>query len=646
MDAEDKISTSIDSAKKSKKRRSRQKKKRSNSKGHEEDGILNNTLSDEEKSSKSNENIAEDVKCNSETEDLINISESNQNPDVIDDKTVDSLSLSNAEADSTQTNAQQIKPRERKRMISDDEHSPCLEVQNVYPPAKMWRESEGEEDIKDTKRNEQERISERFSDHVRDVGTNNKNVPMEKATRGYCHCSIMDRQQREIVNLKRKLQEREVYGPSAKGDSEHRKGQKDSEERLNNMESKLNSMLRILEDQKKKTTAAYSVESLHNKVDKLIRLLSDVAENQKKNSKIISQLQKANEAQAQKEQDELEKLKKTRFSASLPSNIVAIASKEVGPTTPKPEEIVLKSSILTDKKKDEVDDAGITSSPLQPPKPPDPLEEIRWGENMVLVGDTFWRSFLRLDDVKIIVDKMEKGVRFRINAGRDNEVIRRLYDSNREKILFALPPKVKNVGISIGATDILEAKSEHIKTLREGPLAEVKRHNLPTLQYMAKTVKDMIQKLLAMDKFVLLLIPLYGSQRREVFDQWQNVLKETMDDLPFPQFRILNLSDLMKSTLAQFSGPQQMFETWLSNTSALTLSAYGTRRLFDALKKAVWATSKKSLESGMYLKNTTPSPMQQKCPRCLRFHQGGPDTCKSRNMVRKHIDILLYSKFE
>ena len=37
-----------------------------------------------------------------------------------------------------------------------------------------------------------------------------------------CHCSIMDRQQREIVNLKRKLQEKEVYGASTKSEGEHR----------------------------------------------------------------------------------------------------------------------------------------------------------------------------------------------------------------------------------------------------------------------------------------------------------------------------------------------------------------------------------------------------------------------------------------
>ena len=99
--------------------------------------------------------------------------------------------------------------------------------------------------------------------------------------------------------------------------------------------------------------------------------------------------------------------------------------------------------------------------------------------------------------------------------------------------------------ISIGATDILEAKSEHIITLKEGPLSNVRKHNLPTLQFMAKSIRDMIQKLLAMDKCVLLLIPLYGKQRREVFDQWQNVLQDTMDDLPFPSFRMLNLQSLM-----------------------------------------------------------------------------------------------------
>ena len=76
-----------------------------------------------------------------------------------------------------------------------------------------------------------------------------------------------------------------------------------------------------------------------------------------------------------------------------------------------------------------------------------------------------------------------------------------------------------------------------------------------------------------------------------------------------------------------------MFETWLSDRDKLCLSAYGTRRLFDALKKAMWCSNKKLLENGAYLKNTIPSHIQHRCPRCVRFHAGGADTCKSKNMV-------------
>lgn len=85
--------------------------------------------------------------------------------------------------------------------------------------------------------------------------------------------------------------------------------------------------------------------------------------------------------------------------------------------------------------------------------------------------------------------------------------------------------------------------------------------------------------------------------------------------------------------MAQFSSPDQMFETWLTDAEKLCLSAYGTRRLWDALKKAMWAPNKKSLETGLYLNSKGPSLLQQKCPRCTRFHPGGADTCKSKNMV-------------
>ena len=51
-------------------------------------------------------------------------------------------------------------------------------------------------------------------------------------------------------------------------------------------------MLGFMEDQKKNTASIKSIESLHVKVDKIVRLLSDVTEIQKKNSKMLHQLQK------------------------------------------------------------------------------------------------------------------------------------------------------------------------------------------------------------------------------------------------------------------------------------------------------------------------------------------------------------------
>ena len=102
-----------------------------------------------------------------------------------------------------------------------------------------------------------------------------------------------------------------------------------------------------------------------------------------------------------------------------------------------------------------------------------------------------------------------------------------------------------------------------------------------------------------------------------------------------------------KSTEAQFQSHEQMFSTWLENPvpsestnripepkiKQLELSAYGTRRLFDALKKAMWTTNKKSLETTAYLNSKAPSLAQQKCPRCTRFHTGGADLCKSKDKV-------------
>ena len=51
---------------------------------------------------------------------------------------------------------------------------------------------------------------------------NGKKDSAEKYQRSNCHCSVVERQEREIVNLKRKLKERDVYGASTSSESENR----------------------------------------------------------------------------------------------------------------------------------------------------------------------------------------------------------------------------------------------------------------------------------------------------------------------------------------------------------------------------------------------------------------------------------------
>ena len=68
-----------------------------------------------------------------------------------------------------------------------------------------------------------------------------------------------------------------------------------------------------------------------------------------------------------------------------------------------------------------------------------------YGKTLMVIIKLMKILVFRLEDVKNTVDKMEQAVQFRIPAARDNEVIKRLYDSARGKILFALPPKVKIV---------------------------------------------------------------------------------------------------------------------------------------------------------------------------------------------------------
>merc|ERR1719481_1480113 len=81
-------------------------------------------------------------------------------------------------------------------------------------------------------------------------------------------------------------------------------------------------------------------------------------------------------------------------------------------------------------------------------KPPSACARTPWGANLVLIGDFLWRSFICWDKYKMIVDQMKQEINFHINIKRDNEIIKRLYDISRDKLLFAIPPDVNTIAIS------------------------------------------------------------------------------------------------------------------------------------------------------------------------------------------------------
>ena len=109
--------------------------------------------------------------------------------------------------------------------------------------------------------------------------------------------------------------------------------------------------------------------------------------------------------------------------------------------------------------------------------------------------------------------------------------------------MLNLCQNINRIAISIGAADLLS--DESLLTLRQASLEEVKQKNLAPLQEKAEQLRGMVTKLLALHKDVILVIPASGTQRVEVFRQWEEIVIETFQDVTLPSFKILNLSDLM-----------------------------------------------------------------------------------------------------
>ena len=322
--------------------------------------------------------------------------------------------------------------------------------------------------------------------------------------------SLIERQEQEILSLKRRLEEREAYAnDTIEADNQ----------RLTSLESKMDQMLSMMTkgSSKQEEKPDFSVQFLHTKVDKCIRMILEVSENLQKTQKFIKQLQRTEE---KTEKEEVNKAQATRFSTAGALKSINKAA-ETSPSSRKEE---------------------IKGKDPEKPKPPDPNEQHKWGKNMLLVGDGFWGSFSKLEDIKNTVDVMTNSVGFRIGTVRENCMINDLFDS-REMLKFPLPNRFKTVGISVGSFDLLTDKN--LMTLADGPFAEVKKNNASVLSKKAHIVRKMVDKLLGMDRNVVLLVPPFGKHRREIFQQWRDMVVQHCDDLMLPSFRILDLCNLM-----------------------------------------------------------------------------------------------------
>jgi len=262
-----------------------------------------------------------------------------------------------------------------------------------------------------------------------------------------------------------------------------------------------------------------SFDGLNSKIDKLVRLLSDSTEKQSKMTKELSSLTKMMEKQEEK---------------SRPSPNASMG--------------VFLQNLHTGKQKNAKKPVfeGPEPEPLPPPikRPPvNPLDELKWGQNTYLIGDYIFNTMKEVDDIKEQMKKMES-LNFSIyKKNKDKETIGRLFDRSRNQVLFALPNNVQKVIISIGRQDMFD---ESLLTLKKASLEEVKLKNKSKLKEKAGHIKAMAEKLMMkMNYQVIFIVPATSIQRIEVFSQFEEILQEVLEDLAFPQFKMLNFPELM-----------------------------------------------------------------------------------------------------
>ena len=276
------------------------------------------------------------------------------------------------------------------------------------------------------------------------------------------------------------------------------------------LSTKVSQLEEKLDKQSSSQNVAFDV--LNNKLDKLIRILSDVHEQESKVTKAIANLNKAIE--------ESKPLPPARSVGAFLQNLQGQSEKA---------------------EKSQKSSTPPVETKVEKRKPVDEMDELRWCQNVYFFGQSLSQMLQecfnddQLKKMKSILNMKiyPKGV---VKVGD-------LYNIQKQVFNVPLPAKVTKVVLFIGEQDLFD---ESLLTLKQASLEDVKQNNKRSLEKIARQIKAMGQKLLEMRKQVIYIIPVTCVQRKEVFQQFEEVVVEVLSELKAePNFKLLNLPELM-----------------------------------------------------------------------------------------------------
>jgi len=397
--------------------------------------------------------------------------------------------------------------------------------------------------------------------------------------------------------------------------------------------------------------AGSTASLLHNKMDKAIRFLAENTENQKKMNKVLQDLIKYTALMRQEHEADGEDKKPKKKKDK---------DKEKEKNRGKDRKRSRSRSTEKRRRSRSTSSDRMKVQQVLPPAAIDhEFEEMKWALNMALIGDCHWKSLTSVDDIKNMIQRMEKKVNFKVMC-TENEILASMYDDERDSLLVNLPKTCYKVGISIGT---YELSDPGLITLKDAPMDEVRRRNGPKLNQKARILKELVLNLIRQNKQVIVLIPPHGEERVEVHTHWEEVLLAKLKEIRFPSIRILNIAQTMRSSMNEFKNNSEYLEMWLRPhpRPRRYLSAYGTRRMFYALRQTVmsktpqhagmanWPThqSHPAAGSGSYPPQQSnsnnqpnsvaninpiapPRPEDYNCARCTRAGHK-QETCKSKD---------------